>query len=117
MNYRSLCKRQTFTRARKLRKNQTLYEKKLWALIRNNKLGIKARRQVIFRGYIVDFYFPKIKLAIELDGFHHQTKAVAAHDLKRDKVIRDLGITIVRFNNNASLFNVVEEILRIAKAF
>ncbi len=50
---------------RKLRKESTSQEKILWEHIRNNKLGLKFRRQYGIGGYILDFYCPAKRLAIE----------------------------------------------------
>ena len=56
-------------RRRELRKNQTDVERLLWKQIRNkNFFGLKFFRQYSVGAYIVDFYCPKLKLAIELDG-------------------------------------------------
>lgn len=56
--------------ANKLRKQQTPQEKKLWSRINEKKLlAVKFhRQQILLNSYIVDFYAPTIKLAIELDG-------------------------------------------------
>ena len=61
----------TITKARYLRKEETETEKILWEEIRNSRLGIKFRRQHPIDMYILDFYAPEIKLAIELDGSIH----------------------------------------------
>jgi very-short-patch-repair endonuclease len=55
--------------ARKLRKEPTPAERKLWSYLRGNKLnGINFRRQHAVGNYIPDFCSPKAKLIIELDG-------------------------------------------------
>jgi very-short-patch-repair endonuclease len=60
---------------RKLRNNPTYAEKYLWYELRNSQLGgRKFRRQVSFGNYIVDFYCPAEKLAIELEGEGHLKK-------------------------------------------
>ncbi|MDP1994068.1 MAG: DUF559 domain-containing protein, partial [Ignavibacteria bacterium] len=54
---------------RKLRQDQTFLEEVLWAQLRDRKcLGIKFRRQYSIDKFVIDFYSPEIKLAIELDG-------------------------------------------------
>lgn len=51
-----------------LRNNPTPTEKLLWSKLKNSQLGFKFRRQYSVGGYILDFYCPTKKLAIELDG-------------------------------------------------
>ena len=63
-------------RRRDLRKKSTEAEKLLWGRLRNSKLGVKFRRQFSVMGYVVDFYCPQHRLAIELLGSVHNTTAV-----------------------------------------
>ena len=70
-------------------------ERKLWSLLRNNRLGVKFRRQVPYNLYILDFYCVKAKIVIEVDGAQHFT-----HGGKR----RD-GLEILRFTNADVLMN------------
>ncbi|MBL4560018.1 MAG: hypothetical protein COC06_07950 [Bacteroidales bacterium] len=92
---------------KKLRRNLTLSEKLLWKYIRNRKLlGRKFLRQhvIIYDTYedenfffIPDFYCEAEKLAIELDcKVHDFTKN---KDAKRDEILTDMGIKVVRFKN------------------
>lgn len=81
--------------ARMLRKRMTPSEKTLWALIRKRQLGVKFRRQVIIRGWIVDFYCPELRLVVEVDGGYHD----AAKDAYRDGAMEQLGLTVLRFTN------------------
>ena len=64
----------TILKARVLRQEETKTEKILWQKLRNKKLGIKFRRQHPVDMYILDFYAPDIKLAIELDGSPHRER-------------------------------------------
>ena len=82
--------------ARHLRKNMTDEEKHLWYDFLN-KLPIPARRQKNIGNYILDFYVPQAKIAIEVDGLQHTTSAHAASDAKRDEDLAALGITVLRF--------------------
>ena len=60
------------TRARQLRKSATQHERLLWRHLRNRQLqGWKFRRQHPVDRYIIDFYCPEARLAIELDGGRH----------------------------------------------
>lgn len=79
----------------KLRKNQTVYERKLWRRLRKGLRDSPVWRQTVIHGYIVDFYFPDFYLAIELDGRQHDP----AKDLQRDKRLFQQGVTVLRFRN------------------
>ncbi|MGI8893857.1 MAG: endonuclease domain-containing protein [Bacteroidia bacterium] len=85
---------------RHLRKNLTPAEATLWRILKNSQLeGRKFRRQHSVGNYILDFYCPAERLAIELDGAHHFTEAGLIYDKKRTEYIETLGITIMRFEN------------------
>jgi very-short-patch-repair endonuclease len=62
-----------FKLAKELRKAETEAEKILWSkLNRNQILNLQFRRQHPINIFIADFYCPKIKLVIELDGSIHE---------------------------------------------
>src|SRR2546428_8377682 len=59
--------------ARSMRREPTRAEARLWSWLRDRRFfGHKFRRQHPAAGYILDFYCPELKLAIELDRRHHQ---------------------------------------------
>jgi very-short-patch-repair endonuclease len=67
--------------------------------------------------YIVDFYCPAIRLAIELDGGQHNEPRHQANDERRSLVLKNKGITVIRFWNNDVLENIEgvwDEIARVA---
>ena len=72
----------------------------LWRELRNEKIGYKFRRQYGVGPYIIDFYCPQLKFAIELDGDVHAFDNVHKKDLIRDKFLEDCGITMKRFWNH-----------------
>lgn len=83
-----------------LRKSLTPAEASLWKILRNRQLnGYKFRRQYGFGPYIIDFYCPSGKVAIELDGKPHFTDDGAAKDTMRDKYLSESGIKVLRFEN------------------
>ena len=84
---------------RKLRSNSTPAEAALWNILKEKKIaGLQFRRQYSIGNFILDFYCPKIKLAIELDGSYHDF--VDIKDLERDKYLADnFGIQTIRFEN------------------
>ncbi len=89
-----------------LRNNLTKPEVILWYYLKGRGLsGYKFRRQHGIGRYIIDFYCPRLKLAIELDGVQHYEAYAIIYDTVRDTFIRSLGIEIVRIPNNELLSN------------
>ncbi|WP_421773115.1 endonuclease domain-containing protein [Gracilimonas sp.] len=95
---------------RTLRKNMTEAESMLWEKVRANKLGIKVKRQYGIGPYVLDFYIPKIRLAIEVDGGIHQQPEVKEKDINRDAFLNRNGIEVIRFTNN-QILNEIEKVL------
>jgi very-short-patch-repair endonuclease len=92
---------------RELRKNQTDAEKALWTHVRNRKLqGLRFIRQYSVGHYILDFYCPELKTAIELDGGQHNETGGKAHDVIRTGYLKAQGIDVIRFWNNDVLKNI-----------
>ncbi|MFA5133917.1 MAG: DUF559 domain-containing protein [Patescibacteria group bacterium] len=104
-------------RRRCLRKSQTDAERKIWQMVRNKQIcNLKFFRQYGVDKFILDFYCPEKRLAIEIDGGQH-TEAVS-YDSERTKKINNLGIKVIRFWNNEVLQNiegVYEKILEVLK--
>lgn len=88
-------------RAKELRRDMTPAEKILWQELRGNKLGVHFRRQQVIAGFIVDFYGHKVSLVIELDGSVHDRQV--EEDAQRDKVLKEMGLRIVRIKNEEIL--------------
>lgn len=89
---------------KKLMVNRTPEERKMKVVFRDS--GVKYEFQKIvfvnrFKFYVVDFYFEYngIKLAVELDGYYHNTPSVMVKDYNRTKQIISKGIKIIRFMN------------------
>lgn len=82
-------------RRKELRRRQTLEEKILWGELRNSKLGSRFKRQYSVSKYVIDFYCPKRKLAIEIDGSVHKTRI--KYDKFRKEYMESLGIITIRF--------------------
>ena len=95
-----MVKFKTIIKARYLRKEETETEKILWEEIRNSKLGIKFRRQHPIDMYILDFYAPEIKLAIELDGSIHNLKENKEYDKERTQYLKSKETEVIRFWNS-----------------
>ncbi len=86
--------------ARNLRSNMTEAERVLWKYIRKKQIkGYQFLRQRPIGNYIVDFYCPKAKLVIEVDGGQHYREEGMEADRKRDSYFRGQGLKILRFSN------------------
>lgn len=104
----------TKEKRRELRKNMTESEKVLWARLKNDALGVRFRRQFSIGHYIADFYCPRKKLVIEIDGDIHINQK--EYDTVRDKFMKNFGITVLRFWNNDIQYDLDKTILQIKKA-
>ncbi len=81
------------------RSNLTPAEAELWKHLKKNQLGRKFRRQHSVGEYILDFYCPEEKLAVELDGRDHFTDNGFERDEARTKYLNSLNIKVLRFEN------------------
>lgn len=90
----------TIIKARYLRQEETKTEQILWKKLRNKSLGIRWRRQHSIDMFILDFYAPEIKLAIELDGSVHKTKENKEYDEERTCYLESKDIKVIRFWNS-----------------
>lgn len=85
---------------KELRNNLTPAEASLWKLIKNKQVeGRKFRRQHSVGNYILDFYCPSEKLAIELDGQGHFEISQSEYDYERNMFLKTYGIKVLRFEN------------------
>jgi very-short-patch-repair endonuclease len=101
---------------RELRNNKTDAEKYLWYELRKSQLcGKKFRRQHSVDNFILDFYCPEEKLAIELDGEHHYEDEQKKYDEERTKYLQSLGIWVLRIKNTDVLFGRDQVVKRIEK--
>lgn len=85
--------------ARSLIVNNTRSEKRLWEELKEGKLGVKFRRQVIIFDWIVDFCCQSKMLVIELDGKCHSIIGKKAIDDYRDRAISGAGFRILRIDS------------------
>jgi len=110
----------TFKRARSLRRAMTKPETILWQALRGAKLnGVRFRRQHPVGPYILDFFAPSARLAVEIDGDIHGDPAQASHDARRDAWLRSEGIRVMRVPardvlDNKGLENVLLTIMNAA---
>ena len=81
-------------RAHEMRKQLTPSESALWQAIWRSQLGVSFKRQFPIGNHIADFAVPGIKLAIEVDGGYHATRATA--DARKDRHLRRAGYRVLR---------------------
>ncbi|OAQ20684.1 endonuclease domain-containing protein [Thermosulfurimonas dismutans] len=93
-------------KARKLRKEPTPAERKLWQMLRGRRfLSIKFHRQIPIGPYIVDFCAFNPRVVIEIDGDSHYTSEARKADEHRDRYLMNLGFRVFRFTNREVLEN------------
>jgi very-short-patch-repair endonuclease len=79
----------------RMRRNLTFFERLLWRRLKKGVRDEPVWRQTVIHSFIVDFYIPSYRIAIELDGKQHDPEK----DLQRDKQLFNQGITVLRFHN------------------
>ena len=84
--------------ARRLRREMTPHERKLWYLFLR-KYPVKIYKQRIIGTFIVDFYCASANLVIEVDGSQHYEPQGMAYDTDRSVYLSALGLEILRFSN------------------
>ena len=84
--------------ARRLRREMTPHERKLWYLFLR-KYPVKIYKQRIISKFIVDFYCASAKLVIELDGSQHYEDQGRAYDAERTAVLKSFGLRVIRYSN------------------
>ncbi len=91
------------TNAKRLRRDMTDPERKLWSGLRAEQLCVKFRRQHPLGNYIADFACLDPKLIVELDGSQHQEQQ--AYDATREAFFRSHGFSVLRFASNEPFIN------------
>lgn len=104
--------------ARQLRREQTLPERRFWALtLPWRDAGQHWRRQAPIGPYVVDFVCKSKKLVVEIDGDTHFSEVGAAHDAQRTAYLAGRGYRVLRFTNadvmqrGEGVFAVLAEVL------
>lgn len=93
-------------RRRELRRNQTEAEKTLWVHLRNKQFyRMKFFRQYSIGPYILDFYCPTMKLAVELDGGQHNLCENKEYESVRSEYLKAQGVEVMRFWNHEVLLD------------
>jgi uroporphyrinogen-III synthase len=103
--------------ARRLRNHATPAERQLWCHLRTRRCaGLKFRRQSPILGWIVDFYCPKLRIVVEVDGGYHDEPRQREADDYRDGVMRRAGLLVLRFSNARVLTDTARVLDEIAAA-
>ncbi len=80
-----------------LRNHSTKGEIIVWkALLQNRKTGYRCLRQRPINRFIADFYFPEVKLILEIDGYSHTLDEKIMDDNQRDLELEKLGYKTIR---------------------
>jgi len=86
----------------------------LWSKLQRRQItGMKFRRQYSVGAFVVDFYCPELKLAIEVDGDSHFQPGAEERDAERANFIKQYGIKFFRFTNSdvrENLYGVLTQI-------
>ena len=89
--------------ARKLRRQSTDVEQRLWRLLRARGASVKFRRQYALGPYFLDFYSTELRLAIEVDGGQHFSNEVESQDQERTMYLGGRDVRVLRFTNREVL--------------
>ena len=83
----------------------TCCEKIVWMYLRKKQFGYRFLSQYSVDQYVLDFYSPKLKLAVEIDGDVHDLPEQREYDIDRQKKIEEFVVTFVRITNEELLGN------------
>ncbi len=86
----------------------------LWQALRCSRQGVGFRRQVVLRGYIVDFYASSVRLVVEVDGSSHRHRVRT--DARRDRVLAAAGYLVLRVSEQDVLSALPQVLVRIRAA-
>jgi very-short-patch-repair endonuclease len=94
------CKAKECEKRRSLRENMPKAEALIWQRLRRRQIeGCKFRRQYGVDVYVIDFYCPELRLAIEIDGDIHFQGDAPIYDAARQEFLEAIGMRVLRFSN------------------
>ena len=105
--------RDTVKRARQLRSEMSVPERILWRHLRGRPRGLKFRRQHPAGAYIIDFYCARLRLAIEGDGWAHDSAETIKRDQAKSAFLRSQGIATTRIPAAAVMDDIEATITRL----
>lgn len=87
--------------AKKLRRKTTRAEQAFWEICQDlRKEGIIFWRQVVLCGFVADFWCPRLKIVVEIDGPSHLSEQAQSYDKNRARIMREKhGAKTIRFTN------------------
>ena len=95
---------------RSLRNDMPPAEKIVWTVLKGRQIeGCKFRRQYSIDVFVVDFYAPELKLAIEIDGDSHFHDGAQVYDAQREEFLKSKGTYFLRFTNQ-QVYNNLEDV-------
>jgi len=92
-------------RRRQLRNKMTFCEQIVWKHLRKKQLEVRFLRQYSIDNYIIDFYCPELKLAVEIDGSIHDENEQMEYDKNRQEYLENFGVEFIRIKNEELLGN------------
>ena len=107
--------RETLKRARQLRREMSLPETMLWRELRQRPGGFKFRRQHPAGVYILDFYCPAVRLAIEVDGQAHDGEQAAQQHAARGNFLKSQHVATLRVPATAVMTGLETAVTRIVE--
>jgi len=99
--------------AKENRRKMTDAETIFWQMAKGSGLGEKCRRQYVIGDYIVDFFFRKSMLIVEIDGGYHTTKEQQLKDVERQDWLEHNDYRVLRFTNVQVLCDIDNVITKI----
>jgi len=81
----------------------TYCEKIVWLHLRKRQLGYRFLRQYSVDQFVIDFYCPELKLAVEIDGNVHEIPEQKEYDIARQNYIEEFGIGFIRIKMKSYL--------------
>lgn len=104
------------SKRRRLRRDQTPAEELVWRFLRNRRTkNFKFRRQYSIDKFVIDFYSPELKLAVEIDGDVHDLPEQKEHDTVRQSYLESFGIKFIRIRNEELFANTDKAFEKIEK--
>ena len=88
-----------------LRHKMTYCERIVWLHLRKKQLGYRFLRQYSVDYFVLDFYSPELKLAVEIDGGIHNIPEQKEYDINREKYLSRFNIKFIRITNEEFLGN------------
>ena len=90
--------------AKELRNNSTKAEIILWMKLKGKQMyGYDFHRQKPIDNYILDFFCYELMLGVEVDGYSHEFLEVYNKDTIKEKRMKELGLSILRFTDEQVL--------------